>query len=69
MNGRPGETGTPPLSPCLRICRLDDAGRLCLGCARTRDEIARWWGMSDAEKRAVLAALPGRRAGSGPRRS
>lgn len=35
---------------------------LCTGCLRTLDEIARWSAMSDAERRAVIAALPARRA-------
>ncbi|MBZ0152950.1 MAG: DUF1289 domain-containing protein, partial [Planctomycetes bacterium] len=41
----------PPLSPCLRICRLDERDE-CVGCRRTRDEIAAWWNMTDAQKRA-----------------
>ncbi len=49
----------PPLSPCLRICRLDERDE-CVGCRRTRDEIAAWWNMTDAQKRAVLGALPAR---------
>jgi len=28
-------------SPCVDICKLDD-NDLCLGCFRSRDEIARW---------------------------
>jgi uncharacterized protein len=56
----------PPASPCVLVCRMDAAGRWCLGCARTRDEISRWWAMPDDEKRAVLAALPSRRGGQRP---
>jgi predicted Fe-S protein YdhL (DUF1289 family) len=37
------------LSPCIGICKLDAQG-LCEGCRRTGDEIARWLGMSDAER-------------------
>ena len=44
-------------SPCRNICTLDPAGRLCLGCRRTLDEIARWSSMSDAERAAVAARL------------
>jgi uncharacterized protein len=54
--------GPPPQSPCIRLCTMDVQDRYCLGCARTRAEIASWWGMPDAEKRQVLAALPARRA-------
>lgn len=49
-------------SPCAKVCIIDPDTDLCRGCARTLDEIARWSGMSDAEKRAVLAALPARTA-------
>jgi hypothetical protein len=35
---------------------------LCEGCLRTLDEIASWAGLSDKEKRVVLAQLPARRA-------
>jgi predicted Fe-S protein YdhL (DUF1289 family) len=38
-------------SPCVRACRLD--GEVCVGCGRTRDEIARWTRMSDNERREV----------------
>jgi predicted Fe-S protein YdhL (DUF1289 family) len=36
---------------------------LCLGCARTLDEIARWAQMSDAERDRVMADLPKRGSG------
>lgn len=39
-----------PLTPCVGICRMDAAG-LCIGCRRTISEIARWGGMSDADRR------------------
>ncbi|MBC2606597.1 DUF1289 domain-containing protein [Pelagicoccus albus] len=29
-------------SPCIRVCTLSKDGRLCLGCGRTREEIASW---------------------------
>jgi uncharacterized protein len=61
---RPPPSGNaPPLSPCIKVCVLDRVRGLCTGCARTIDEIARWWGMSDEQKRAVLAQLPQRRPG------
>ena len=31
---------------------------LCIGCARTLEEIARWAKMTDAERERVLAELP-----------
>ncbi|MQY51342.1 DUF1289 domain-containing protein [Rhodocyclus tenuis] len=50
-----------PKSPCVDICRMDAARRLCTGCLRTLDEIGGWSGFSDDEKRAVLAAVAARR--------
>jgi predicted Fe-S protein YdhL (DUF1289 family) len=49
------------ISPCVNVCRIDPATRRCQGCARTIDEIARWTRMTDAERDAVMAALPGRK--------
>ncbi len=60
MSERPTPPKGPPPSPCTKVCVLDARGRQCTGCMRTVDEIARWWGMSDDEKRAVLALLPQR---------
>lgn len=45
-------------TPCVNICLLDNETGLCVGCGRTLAEIAGWAGMSDAERRAVMAALP-----------
>jgi predicted Fe-S protein YdhL (DUF1289 family) len=45
-----------PASPCRNVCVLDP-GRVCIGCGRTLDEIARWARMSDGEKRRVIARL------------
>jgi len=47
-------------SPCNKVCVMDAQSGYCRGCGRTLDEIARWGGMSDAERQAVLAALPAR---------
>jgi len=54
-------------SPCVSICRMDAASGLCEGCFRTIDEIAHWGLYEDEEKRAVVAALPMRRATAGAR--
>ena len=48
------------LSPCIKVCVIDPASRLCTGCGRTLDEIARWGGMSEAERARIMAALPER---------
>ncbi|MBW7861279.1 MAG: DUF1289 domain-containing protein [Rhodocyclaceae bacterium] len=54
-----------PASPCINVCRMDAATGLCEGCLRTIDEIARWGGLSDPEKRAVLGAIEARRHAPG----
>ena len=47
-------------SPCVEVCRMNPHTGYCEGCCRTLDEIAQWTAYSGAEKRAVLARLPGR---------
>jgi len=47
-------------SPCTQICRLD-ANEICIGCLRTRDEIARWSAMTESEKVAILVDMDNRR--------
>lgn len=47
---------TPPiLSPCVRTCRL--LNEVCVGCGRTRSEIAAWSRMSDEERLVVMRRL------------
>lgn len=50
-----------PPSPCVSICRLDDATGLCVGCLRNIDEIRDWMIMPPAERQAVLQRIDGRR--------
>jgi len=47
-------------SPCTNVCRIDRRSGWCEGCRRSIDEITRWSVASDDERRAILAALPGR---------
>lgn len=47
-------------SPCVLVCNIDNGTGLCLGCARTLDEIARWSSLSDAYKLQILELLPAR---------
>jgi predicted Fe-S protein YdhL (DUF1289 family) len=49
------------LSPCIAVCVMDTRTGWCKGCYRTIGEIAGWLNMNDAERHAVLAALPARR--------
>ncbi len=48
-------------SPCVDVCRMDEATGLCAGCLRTLDEIACWSGYTREEKLAVRAKLAARR--------
>lgn len=51
-------------SPCVDVCRMNDATGFCEGCLRTLDEIACWSGYTREEKLAVRAQLAARRRGS-----
>ena len=48
-------------TPCIKVCVVDGASSLCLGCFRTLSEIGGWSGLSDEERAAVMAELPARR--------
>ena len=61
---------TPPRSiatPCVKVCIVDGASGLCLGCWRTLSEIGGWSALSDAERARIMAELPGREARAGSR--
>lgn len=47
-------------SPCKKICVIAPEARLCVGCLRTPEEIARWSAMSPSERAAIMADLPDR---------
>lgn len=47
-------------SPCVNICELDKSD-ICVGCGRTRAEIAGWSSMSNARKAQVVAIARGRK--------
>ena len=49
-------------SPCISICQIDPATQNCMGCYRTRQEIARWPAMSADEQHDLLQRLKQRRA-------
>lgn len=54
-------------SPCTSVCTMNAADGLCIGCARTLEEIANWSGYSDAQKRAVLRLVAQRTERRAPR--
>jgi len=54
---------TPPrpiATPCVKVCAVDGLTGVCLGCRRTLAEIAGWSRLSDAERAAIMTALPSR---------
>ena len=54
-------------SPCINVCQMDPQRGLCLGCARTLDEIARWGSMAESERDRVMSELAQRKkSGSVP---
>lgn len=54
------ERTQPVASPCISVCKMDEARGLCVGCMRTLDEIAAWSTMTDAARLAVWQTLPER---------
>lgn len=55
-------------SPCVKLCSIHPETRLCLGCARSMDEIAGWGRMDPQERARIMAELPGRQAAPTRRR-
>ncbi|WP_242494401.1 DUF1289 domain-containing protein [Loktanella sp. IMCC34160] len=48
-------------SPCVKICVVHPAARLCTGCLRSIDEIGRWSRMTPEERQTIMAELPARK--------
>jgi len=47
-------------TPCIKVCVVDGASGLCLGCFRTLPEIARWGALEPAVRDEIMAELPAR---------
>ncbi len=54
--------GASVASPCISVCRIDPVTGLCVGCARTLEEIAAWSTLDDGARRNVWSAIATRRA-------
>jgi len=50
----------PVDSPCIKVCVVDLDSEHCIGCGRSRGEIAGWVALSTQEKRNVVSQLPQR---------
>ena len=48
-------------SPCVKVCRMDPATQLCLGCCRTQEERDWWVAYTDDRQRDVLRRCEQRR--------
>jgi predicted Fe-S protein YdhL (DUF1289 family) len=44
-------------TPCIKICVVEPETGFCIGCGRTRGEIAGWISMSPADRRLVMEGL------------
>jgi len=44
-------------TPCVNICVIDTETAQCIGCGRTRPEIAGWLSMSSDERQLIMAEL------------
>ena len=51
-----GMAGDMP-SPCISVCRMNEADGLCEGCLRTLGEIACWSTLGEASKREVWGLI------------
>ena len=62
MSERPSGPPAPIKTPCVKVCVVDGESGLCLGCFRQLSEVASWARLTDDERAAIMADLPGRRA-------
>ncbi len=54
-------TSRAVMTPCVGICSLDPDTDLCMGCWRTRDEVASWAMAGDDLRRQILSRARRRR--------
>jgi predicted Fe-S protein YdhL (DUF1289 family) len=47
-------------TPCIKVCVIDPASKLCRGCGRTIAEIGAWVSLQNSEREEIMAALPAR---------
>ena len=47
-------------SPCVKICVIDTQTKLCIGCGRQKNEIAKWKKMEQKERDQIIKLLPQR---------
>ena len=47
-------------SPCVKVCLVHPEARICTGCYRSLDEIARWSSLTPEARAAIMDELPQR---------
>ncbi len=57
-----------PQSPCTKVCIVEPASGLCVGCGRSLPEIEGWLAFTDTERARLMGELPARMAGLTARR-
>ena len=45
------------VTPCQSICEINRSSGLCIGCGRTREEIAKWSTFTHEERMAIMKRL------------
>lgn len=61
------DPNAPIETPCIQVCTIDRKTGFCLGCYRSREEIALWSRLTPAERRTIMAGLKARAPAVGPR--
>jgi predicted Fe-S protein YdhL (DUF1289 family) len=52
---------TPPIkSPCVKLCVIEPESGFCIGCGRSREEIASWMSYTGAQRDVIMLELPER---------
>ena len=62
MTDLPATPPAPIKTPCVKVCVVDGESGLCRGCYRRLNEVAGWARLTEAEREAIMAELPSRRA-------
>jgi len=47
-------------SPCVKLCSIHPAERICVGCYRSMEEIGAWSSLSSELRLEIMAELPSR---------
>ena len=48
-------------SPCISVCALDENGKYCIGCKRTKEEIGGWMRFPEVERKRLIKEVKTRK--------